>query len=419
MKFISPAAEELSLLRADPLLWEQELDVRPDVAQAVERAVGKRAGKVYWRSAHDHLYALELADLGRGRPSMATVFGHWDRFEPRPPEHEIDADLLAFCVWVAEIAESLNPAEVLKVAQFAGIKTGWPQGTVLRTPEERFQNLPGFSYAPKYADVEGLRMAYVEAGAGHPILLLHGEPTWGYLYRHMIPLLSRVGCAIAPDLIGFGRSDKPAAANAYTYKSHVRWLRTFVEALDLRNITLVCQDWGGLLGLRLLSQIPERFSRLVAMNTGISGGQGATEAFYRWRRFSQRVPELNVPLLMRNSLSTRKLSDAEEAAYQAPFPAREYQMGARVFPRLVPVRLDHPGAYENRLAIAKLSTLDLPVLLPWGDQDAITLPWREALGKIFKNCSPPIDIAGAGHFIQEDAGVEVAEHIMKWMKGHA
>jgi haloalkane dehalogenase len=419
VKFISPATEELSLLRADPLLSEQELDVRPDVAEAVERAVGKRAGKVYWRSRHDHLYALELADLGRGRPSMATVYGHWDRFEPRPPEHEIDADVLAFCVWVAETAESLNPADVLKVAQFAGIKTGWPQGTVLRTPEECFQNLPDFPYAPHYTEVEGLRVAYVESGSGKPILLLHGEPTWGYLYRHMIPPLSQIGRVIAPDLIGFGRSDKPLAANAYSYKSHVRWLRTFVETLDLSNITLVCQDWGGLLGLRLLSQIPERFSRLVAMNTGISGGQSATEAFYRWRRFSQRVPELNVPLLMRNSLTKKKLSDAEAAAYQAPFPSREYQMGARVFPRLVPIRPDHRGAYENRVAIEKLRTLDLPVLLPWGVEDAITLPWRDELRKIFSNSAPPIDLAGAGHFIQEDAGEEVAQHIMKWMKGQA
>jgi len=419
MKFIEPPAEELQVLRADPLLWEQELDVRPDVAEAVERATGKRAGKVYWRSQHDHLYALELADLGRGRPSMAMVYGHWDRFEPRPPEHEIDADLLAFSVWVAEIAGSLNPADVLQVAQFAGIKPGWPEGTVLRTPEDRFQNLPAFPYAPKYTEVEGLRMAYVEHGAGDPILLLHGEPTWSYLYRHMIPPLSQIGRAIAPDLIGFGRSDKPVAANAYSYKSHGRWLRAFVEMLDLRNITMVCQDWGGLLGLRLLSQIPERFARLVAMNTGISGGQDATEAFIRWRRFSQRVPEFDLAMLMRNSLTRKKLSEQEAAAYQAPFPSRAYQMGARVFPRLVPIRSDHPGAYENRVAIAKLQTLDLPVLLPWGDQDAITLPWRSTLQKLFRNAAPPIDIAGAGHFVQEDAGEEVATHIVNWMKGKA
>lgn len=213
MNFITPGAEELSYLRTDPLLWEQELDVRPDVAEAIERATGVRAGRVYWRSEHDHLYALELADLGRGRPSMAMVSGHWDRYEPRPPEHEIDADLLAFSIWVAEVAESLNPADFAKVAQFAGVRTSWPEGTVLRTPEERFANLPGFTYEPKYIEVEGLRMAYVEAGSGDPILMLHGEPTWGYLYRHMIPPLAEVGRVVVPDLIGFGRSDKPATAN--------------------------------------------------------------------------------------------------------------------------------------------------------------------------------------------------------------
>ena len=146
MKFITPSAEELSYLRADPLLWEQELDVRPEVAEAVERAAGMRAGRVYWRSTHDHLYALELADLGRGRPSMAMVYGHWDRYEPRPPEHEIDADLLDFSLWVAEIApRASNPADIAKVAQFAGVKTTWPEGSVLRTPDERFANLPGLS----------------------------------------------------------------------------------------------------------------------------------------------------------------------------------------------------------------------------------------------------------------------------------
>src|SRR5712664_3126987 len=133
MKFVTPTVEELSYLRADPLLWEQELDVRPKVAESIERAVGKRAGRSYWRSAHEHLYALELADLGRGRPSMAMVLGHWDRYEPRPPEHEIDADLFAFCDWLARIG-GLNPADVSKVAQFAGIKPGWPEGSVLRTP---------------------------------------------------------------------------------------------------------------------------------------------------------------------------------------------------------------------------------------------------------------------------------------------
>lgn len=415
MNWITPSAEELSYLRADPLLWEQELDVRPEVAEAVERAAGLRAGRVYWRSKFDHLYALELADLGRGRPSMATVYGHWDRYEPRPPEHEIDSDLLDFCLWLAEIAPGLNPADIAKVAQFAGVKTTWPEGSVLRTPDHRFQNLPDFPYEPKYVDVEGLRMAYVEHGDGNPILLLHGEPTWSYLYRHMIPPLARVGRVIAPDLIGFGRSDKPKATNAYSYKSHARWLRRFVEALDLKSCTLVCQDWGGSLGLRILSEIPEHFSRLVAMNTGISIGDPRSEAFYRWRRFSQRVEALDLATLMRNTLTKRQLTDAEAAAYAAPFPSKEYQTAALVFPRLVPVRKDHPGTYHNRMTVERLKTLDLPVLLPWGEKDAITAPAEPFLRSIFKNVAPPLTIQGAGHFIQEDAGEEVAEHIVRWM----
>ena len=415
MNFITPAVEELSFLRPDPLLWEQELDVRPEVAAAIERATGIRAGRVYWRSTHDHLYALELADLGRGRPAMATVYGHWDRYEPRPPEHEIDADLLAFSLWVAEVADGLNPADIAKVAQFAGVQTTWPAGAVLRTPEERFADLPGFAYEAKYVEVEGLRMAYVEAGTGDPILLLHGEPTWGYLYRHMIPPLAAIGRVIVPDLIGFGRSDKPVSANAYSYKAHARWLRKFIEALDLKEITLVCQDWGGSLGLRVLGQRPERFTRLVAMNTGIADGRGRSEAFMKWRRFSQRVTALDLPMLMRNTLKTRTLSEDEAAAYGAPFPGVEYQTAALVFPRLVPIRRDHPGAYDNRAAIEVLKTLDLPVFLPWGAEDPITAPAEAHLRSIFRNVAPPFSIKGAGHFIQEDAGEEVAEHIVKWM----
>ncbi len=416
MKFIRPFAEELAGLRPDPLLWEQELDVRPDVAEAIERATGIRAGRVYWRSQHDHLYALELADLGRGRPSMAIVYGHWDRYEPRPPEHEIDADLLALSMWIAEIAPSLNPQDIAKVALFAGVKTSWPDGSVLRTPNDRFTNLPGFPYNPKYVEVEGLRMAYVEQGSGDPILMLHGEPTWSYLYRHMIPPIAALGRVIAPDLIGFGRSDKPVATNAYSYKSHTRWLRAFIEALDLKKITMVCQDWGGSLGLRILAEQPERFARLVAMNTGISTGDSPSEAFYKWRRFSQSIASLDVPRLMRNTIKKQQFSDAEAAAYGAPFPSNDYQTAALVFPRLVPIRADDPGAYENRVAIERLKTLDLPVLLPWGQEDEITAPAEPFLRSLFRNVAPPLWISGAGHFIQEDTGEEVATHIVEWIK---
>ena len=344
---------------------------------------------------------------------MAMILGFWDRWEPRPPEHEIDADLFALCTWLARIG-GLNPADVEKVAQYAGIKPGWPEGSVLRTPEERFKHLPGFSYEPWYIDVEGLRMGYVESGGGDPILMLHGEPTWGYLYRRMIPELSRRGRVIVPDLIGFGRSDKPVAANAYSYKSHVRWVRKFVEALGLERVTLVCQDWGGLIGLRVLSLMPQKFARLVTMNTGLPTGAAPTEAFLRWRRFSQRVETMDVPMLMNNTLK-RKLSDEEAVAYQAPFPSNKFQSGALVFPRLVPIRPEDPGVYENRIAIEKLKTLELPVLLPWGAEDAITAPAEAFLRSIFKNVAPPLPIA-AGHFIQEDAGEEVASHIARWME---
>jgi haloalkane dehalogenase len=414
MKWIVPKAEELSYLRPDPLLWEQEVDVRPWVAEAIERAAGKRAGQVYWRSEHDHLYSLELADLGAGRPSMARVFGHWDRWEPRPPEHEIDRDLMAFSLWVAEIG-GMEPDHVRRVAQHAGIKFEWPEGSVLRTPEERFANLPGYPYEPKYVEFEGLRMAWVEHGAGDPILMVHGEPTWGYLYRRMIPELSKAGRVIVPDLIGFGRSDKPVASNAYSYRAHVRWLRKFIEALHLDRMTLVCQDWGGLLGLRVLAQKPQSFAGLVAMNTGIADGRGRTEAFAKWRRFSQRVRELDVGTLMRKTLRRQVLTDAEAAAYQAPFPSPEYQTAALAFPRLVPTHPDDPGAWENRQAIEILRTLDLPVFLAWGEAEEITKPAEAVLRKIFRNAAPTLWMPGAGHFIQEDAGEDLAARIREWI----
>ncbi len=416
MKWITPDSEELSYLRPDPLLWEQELDVRPWVAEAIERETGIRAGKVYWRSDHDHLYSLELADLGAGRPSMARVFGHWDRWEPRPPEHEIDADLMAFSLWVASIGQ-MEPDHIRKVAQYAGIQFRWPEGAVLRTPDERFANLPGYPYAPQNAEIEGLRMAYIEDGAGDPILMLHGEPTWGYLYRKMIPPLARAGRVIVPDLIGFGRSDKPRQPSAYSYRSHARWLRKFILALDLRKITLVCQDWGGLLGLRVLAQIPERFARVVAMNTGLPYGNVRTGAFLKWRHFSQNVGYMDIPRLMRSTVKLESclLSDDEAAAYQAPFPSAEYQAGAIAFPRLVPTHPDDPGAWENRQAMEKLRTLDLPVFLAWGEEDAITRKAEELLRGIFRNTAPTYLVPGVGHFIQEEAGEEVAARVVEWM----
>ena len=415
MKFVTPTVEELSYLRADPLLWEQELDVRPKVAASIERTVGLRAGRVYWRSVHDHLYALELADLGRGQPSMATVFGMWDRYEPRPPEHEIDSDLIDFSLWIAEISDGLDPTHLSRVLSHDRREPSWPNGSVLRTPAERFSHLPDFPYEPQFVELEGLRMAYVEAGHGQPILMLHGEPTWGYLYRRMIPALAEVGRVIVPDLIGFGRSDKPVNDNAYSYRSHARWLRRFIEQLDLEEIRLVCQDWGGLLGLRVLSETPRRFSRLVAMNTGLPDGRSIGKGFMQWRRYAQGQRQLDAGGIVQSVLRMRTLTDTEAAAYRAPFPSPDYQAGALAFPRLVPIRPDHPGAYENRTAIERLKQLELPVLLPWGNADPVLGKLEPELRAIFPNVAPPLIVHGAGHFIQEEAGEEVAGHIRTWL----
>jgi haloalkane dehalogenase len=425
MDFLEPDAEELTLLRADPLLWEQELDVRPEIAVDLERAVGKRAGEVFWRSHHDHLYSLELADLGRGRPSMAKVKGWWDRFEPRPPEHEIDADLADLCQWVAQTAGSLDPDDIRRVFQFAGTPAGWPAGSVLRTPEERFAGVPGFAWEPRSVEIEGLRMAYVETGVAangsqreECFLLLHGEPTWGYLYRHLIPTLAAVGRVVVPDLIGFGRSDKPTLPQAYSYRSHARWLHRFVEALDLRGVTMVCQDWGGLLGLRVLARAPERYRRVVPMNTGFPCGEAMPEAFLAWRRWSQRRPEIDVAALLRRSVRRADFTAEEAAAYGAPFPSREHQLAARIFPRLVPTRTDHPGAYDNRRAAAVLRTLALPVLPIWGDADPITRPWEPTVRTLFASAqvADTVRIDDAGHFLQEDAGEEIARAIVDWTR---
>jgi haloalkane dehalogenase len=230
----------------------------------------------------------------------------------------------------------------------------------------------------------------------------------------MIPVLAEAGHrVIAPDLVGFGRSDKPVAANAYTYRSQARRVRRFLEALDLQRTTLFCQDWGGLLGLRVLSERPERFARLVATNTGLPTGEGSPgPAFLAWRRFSQAAP-LDVAALMKLAVR-RGLSDAEAAAYGAPFPGPEYLQGVHRFPVLVPSRWDHPGAYENRLAAARLAQLtSLPVFLPWG-RDPITSGWLSTAQRLFPQATvDPQD--NEGHFIQDEIGAELAAKVVAWL----
>jgi haloalkane dehalogenase len=347
---------------------------------------------------------------------MAMLFGHWDRWEPRPPEHEINRDILDFLIWISENSDSIEtePLERLATHRDNAAYLNWREGAVLRTPEERFANLPDYPYEPEFAEIEGLRMAYVIHGSGDPILMLHGEPTWGFLYRRMIPILSGAGQTIVPDLIGFGRSDKPVLPNAYSYRSHVRWMRKFIEAVDLQHITLICQDWGGLIGLRVLSQIPQRFRSAIIMNTGIPTGGEPGDAFNAWRMYSQRIAEFDIPSLMAQAVR-RKLTDGEIGAYGAPFPTRAYQTGALLFPRLVPNRPDHPGAYDNRMAVEILKTLDMPVYLIFGENDAVTGPMEAVLKTIFKNIRDILRVPEAGHFIQEDAGERVGEKIKNWM----
>jgi haloalkane dehalogenase len=420
MKFMQVPQEELYTLRDDPLLVEQELDVRPEVAKALEKATGIRAGRVYWRSDHEYLYALELGDLGKGCPSTATVYGLWYHYEPRPPDHEIDGDLLDFLTWFAGISGSIDPNDVKKVAEyeqknFKRCLTTWPEGSVLRTPEECFAKVPDFPYKPNYVEIEGLRMAYYETGTGEPILCLHGEPMWGFLYRRMMPTLAKAGRVIVPDLIGFGRSDKPVAEGAYSYKSHVRWVKKFLAALDLKDITIVAQDWGGAIGLRVLAEVPERFKRAVWMNTGLNPGFDGGPAFNEWLQLNQEQIFLNTSDLVRRTVE-RKMSDAEFAAYDAPHPAKEYDRGALSFPRLVPIRRDQAGTFENKQAIEKLKTMDIPVRLFYGDKDAITKLGIIMLKGIFKNANEPIVYKDANHFIQEDAGEDLAAEIVEWMK---
>lgn len=289
----------------------------------------------------------------------------------------------------------------------------------LRTPDERFEDLPGYPFEPHYVEVpdtEGgtLRVHHLDEGpgSGHVVLLLHGEPSWSYLYRHMIPPLAAAGLrCIAPDLVGFGRSDKPAHRGDYTYARHVSWLRSHVfDALDLRDITLVCQDWGGLLGLRLVAAEPERFAGVVAANTFLPTGDGApSEAFLAWQRFSQEVPELPVGRIV-NGGCTTDLGDDVIAAYDAPFPTEAYKEGARQFPTLVPTSPQDPEAPANRAAWEVLAEFDRPFWCAFADHDPITKGTDQHLIKRIKGAEgqPHRLIEGAGHFIQEDRGPQLA-----------
>lgn len=293
---------------------------------------------------------------------------------------------------------------------------------LLRTPDERFANLPGYTFEPHYVDVDGVRIHYVDEGPrdAEPVLLLHGEPSWCYLYRKMVPVLTAAGHrAVAPDLAGFGRSDKPAQREDYTYQRHVDWMRGLLEALDLRNVTLVGQDWGGLIGLRLAAEHEDRFARIVAANTFLpTGDRPPGEAFLRWQTFSQTAPEFHIGRIVQGGTVT-ELPDDVVAAYDAPFPDDTYKAGARQFPALVPTSPDDPAAPANRRAWDVLRRWQKPFLCAFSDSDPIT----RGGDRVFQNDvpgtkgQPHTTIVGAGHFLQEDKGEELARVIVDFMDG--
>lgn len=284
---------------------------------------------------------------------------------------------------------------------------------VLRTPDYRFANLPGYSFVPRYLEVDGLRVHYVDEGPrdGNVVLLLHGEPSWSYLYRKMIPVLTAAGHrAIAPDLIGFGRSDKPARREDYTYQRHVDWMRGAIEALDLREVTLVCQDWGGLIGLRLAAEDPARFARIVAANTFLpTGDRPLGPAFFAWRQYSQETPDFHVGGIVKGGCAI-DLPAEIVAAYDAPFPDDRYKAGARQFPTLVPASPDDPASAANRRAWEVLRSWRKPFLTAFSDADPITRGADRVLREAIPGTQgqPHTTITGGGHFLQEDKGEELA-----------
>ncbi len=298
----------------------------------------------------------------------------------------------------------------------------------LRTPDDRFEGLPGYPFEPHYAEVPAepdgdggatLRVHYLDEGpaGAAPVLLLHGEPSWSYLYRHMIPPLVAAGHrVIVPDLVGFGRSDKPASLGDYSYARHVAWMSSLLfDALDLRAITFFGQDWGGLIGLRLVAAEPDRYARVVVGNTGLPTGHGpASKAFLAWQQYSQEAPTLEIGKLI-NGGCVSELSDEVIAAYDAPFPDDAYKAGARIFPALVPTSPDDPASADNEAAWEVLARFERPFLLAFSDSDPIT---RGGEGPFLAKVpgtkgQPHTVIEGGGHFLQEDRGPQIAEVIIE------
>ena len=286
----------------------------------------------------------------------------------------------------------------------------------LRTPEERFQNLSDFPFEPNYLEVKpGLRMHYLDEGKkeGPVALLLHGEPTWSYLYRKMIPGLTNTFRVIAPDLIGFGKSDKPIHRKAYSYQKHLEWLTTLIAALDLNEIILFCQDWGGLTGLRLLTQMPERFSMVIASNTTLPTGQHPMpEAFIKWRAYAGHSESFDIGKVV-NMGTVQELAPEVIAGYNAPYPSEEYKAGARIFPSLVPIEPKDPEAINNVKAWKTLRQWEKPFLTVFGSEDPIMNGAEKAFQKYVPGAqNQKHQTLLAGHFIQEEKGAELASALL-------
>ena len=291
---------------------------------------------------------------------------------------------------------------------------------ILRTPDARFANIPDYPFAPHYLDIRDadgttMRLHYVDEGPrdASPVLMLHGEPSWSFLYRKMISgLVAKGHRAIAPDLIGFGKSDKPTEQSDYTFERHVKWMSDWLTATNLSNITLFCQDWGGLIGLRLVAAFPNRFARVIVANTGLPVGTGMTDGFKQWLNFSQSVPELPIGEIV--AMGTKKgLTDSVKAAYVAPFPDETYKAGARRFPALVPVTPEHASVAENKAAWEVLARFTKPVLTLFGDSDPVTKGGERVFQERVPGAKgqPHTTIKDAGHFLQEDAPDELVRHI--------
>jgi haloalkane dehalogenase len=297
---------------------------------------------------------------------------------------------------------------------------------ILRTPDDRFADLPDWPYRPRYLTAsDGLRLAAVDEGPRDApvVLLLHGEPSWSYLYRTMVPILLDAGLrVVAPDLVGFGRSDKPASVDDHTYERHVEWLRSALldaRGLDLREITLVCQDWGGLLGLRLLGEHPDRFARVVAANTGLPDGTFSLgEEWWAFHDFVARTDDLPVGLLVQFGSAT-ELPDEVVAAYDAPYPDARYKAGPKAMPDLIPQTPDDVAAAPAQAAWDVLRRFEGPFLCAFSDGDPITRGADALFTSQVPGCAgqPHTTIAGAGHFLQEDKGEDLARVVVDWLRG--